>query len=136
MLEIIEIMSDPQDYVVNLSNRIELPASIIGVIYSILRSTRIDKNFYPHNQNPDKDEKLYIIFIILNLVISISVIYRILSFLKISFHFGILVQLFINSFNEILTFIIFMFIVLLFNSHSYSIIGAEISDEDYPELEM
>ena len=73
-------------------------------------------------------------FILLNLLIVMSGIHKVLKFSKISLNFGILVQLLIDSFKEIVTFVIFMFTLIAFISYLYNLIGAELSNEDYPEL--
>ena len=119
-------MYDPKDYLEDINNFIEFFVSLVSLVYFILRIANLDKNYYPNGTEPDKDDKYYVIFIILNLTIILSLFHKVLKFLKISLRFGILVQLLVNSFKEILTFVSFMFMVLLFNSYIYMIIGAEI----------
>ena len=136
MLEVLEIMYDPKDYSENVNNFIEFPIAIISLIYFVMRLSKIDKNYYPNGENPDQDDYYYVMFILLNLLIILSLIHKVLKFLKISLRFGILVQLLVNSFKEIVTFISFMFIVLSFNSYLYMILGAEISETEYPEVKL
>lgn len=134
MLEILELMHDPADYFKDFNNMIEFPIALISLAYFILRMTHVDKNYYPNAEKPNIENEYYVTFILLNLVIVMSGIHKVLKFSKISLNFGILVQLLIDSFKEILTFTGFMFTLLAFTSYLYNLIGAEISNDDYPEL--
>ena len=134
MLEILELKYDPKEYLGDINNYIELPIAFVSAVYFVLRLARSNKNYYPNGENPDQDDLLYVTIILLNLVMILSAIHMVLKFLKISLRFGILVQLLINSFKEIVTFVSFAFIILVFISYLYGVIGVEISDENYPEV--
>ena len=124
------------DFIEDFNNLIEFPICLISVVYFILRISNLEKNYYPNGDKPDTGDEHYVTIILLNLMIIMSGIHRVLKFSKISMEFGILVQLLIDSFKEIVTFTIFMFTLLLFTSYLFNLIGAEISNDDYPDLQL
>lgn len=134
MLECLELMHDPADYFEDYNNLIEFPTAFVSTVYFVLRLGHVDKNYYPNGEKPDENDEHYVTFILLNLVIVMSGIHRVMKFVKISLLFGLLVQLLTDSFKEIVTFIMFMFTLLLFNSYLYNLIGAEIGNDGYPDL--
>ena len=134
MLECLELMHDPADYLDDYNNLIEFPIALVSLVYFVLRIGHAGQNYYPNGENPDENDEHYVTFILLNLVIVMSGIHRVIKFVKISLLFGLLVQLLVDSFKEIVTFILFMFTLLLFNSYLYNLIGAEIGNDGYPDL--
>jgi hypothetical protein len=135
VLELIEVYHDIKDYVRSINNWIEFGVVIVSVFYFGLRLQHIDKNYYPLGERPNNDDPHFVTIILLNLIIFSAAIAKILKFFKIFEDFAILVQLLVKSFKDVYIFTLFMFLMLLFISELYFVIGAEYEVDDYPEID-
>ena len=74
--------------------------------------------------------------IILNVLILMSVVFKIMFFFRVNDEFGRFVKLLSQCFSDITVFITFLTLMMLFFSVLYGVVGAEYSNEDYPSLPL
>ena len=134
LYEMVEMSYNVKDYFESLWNCIDLPIFAINIIYLVIRINNIEECFYPFDERPSINHPQYVTMIILNVVIIISGVFKIMFYLRVYDDFGQLVKLMGACFQDIVIFSLFMLMSLLGISILFTIVGAEFSDEDYPNL--